>query len=135
MIDFENMTEEQILQRLLDADTIPEKTVKLERLGIPITLRALTAKQVFSIRERCTERKEKRGQVIERLDEEEFNTALIAAATVRPNWGDQKLLAKYKASGPEEVIKRVLLAGEMQALGDVVLDLSGFNTELEDIKN
>lgn len=135
MSDFANLNEEQILQRLLDADTVPERTVTIPRLGIPVTLRGLTGKQVFSIRERCTERKERRGQVIERLDEEQFNTALIAAATVRPNWGDPKLLAKYKASGPEEVIKRVLLAGELSALGDVVLDLSGFNTALEDVKN
>jgi len=66
---------------------------------------------------------------------EQFNTALIAAATVAPNWGDAKLLAKYNASGPEEVVKRVLLAGELDALGDVVLDLSGFNTELDEVKN
>jgi len=134
-MDWESINEEEILQRLLEADTVPEKTVKLERLGIPVTLRGLTGKQVFSIRERCTERREKRGRVNERLDEEQFNTALIAAATVRPNWGDSKLLAKYSASGPEEVIKRALLAGELSALGDVVLDLSGFNTDLEDVKN
>ena len=135
MNDFENMTEEQILQRLLDADTVPERTVKLERLGIPIKLRGLTAKQVYAIRDRCTERQNKRGQVSERLDTEQFNSALIAAATVSPNWGDPKLLTKYNASGAEEVIKRVLLAGELDALGDAVLDLSGFNTELEDVKN
>jgi hypothetical protein len=135
MTDFENLTEEQILQRLLDADTVPERTVKLERLGIPIRLRGLTGKQVYAIRERCTDRQNKRGQVTERLDMEQFNTALIAAATVAPNWGDAKLLAKYNASGPEEVVKRVLLAGELDALGDVVLDLSGFNTELDEVKN
>ncbi len=134
-MDLERMTEEQILQKLLDADTVPERTVNLPRLGIPVTLRGLTSKEVFVLRERCTHRKEKRGQVIERLDEEEFNAALIAAATVKPNFADQKLLAKYKASGPEEVIKRVLLAGEMAALGDVVLELSGFDVELEDVKN
>jgi len=134
-MDLEKMSEEQILQRLLEADTVPEKTVKLERLGIPVTLRGLTGKQVFSIRERCTERKERKGRVTERLDEEQFNTALIAAATVQPNWGDSKLLAKYSASGPEEAIKRILLAGELSALGDVVMDLSGFNMDLEEIKN
>lgn len=134
-MDFENLTEEQILQRLLDADTVPEKTVKLERLGIPVTLRALTGKQVFNIREQNVERKERRGQVIERFDDEGFNTAIIAAATVKPNWGDPKLLAKYKASSAEEVIKRILLAGELAALGDVVLNLSGFDTNLEDVKN
>lgn len=131
----ENMTEEQVLQRLLDADTVPEKTVLLERLGVPVRVRGLTGKQVFNLRERCTERKEKRGQTIERLDEELFNVSLIAAATVSPNWGDSKLLTKFSASGAEEVIKRILLAGELTALSDVVLDLSGFNTELADVKN
>ncbi|MCC3374735.1 hypothetical protein [Cohnella sp. REN36] len=134
-IDYETMTEEQMLQRLLDADTLPERTVLLERLGVPVKLRGLTGKQVFSIRERSTERKEKRGQTIERLDEELFNVSLIAAATTSPSWGASQLLAKFGASSAEEVIKRILLAGELSALGDVVLDLSGFNTELEDVKN
>ncbi|MBB6674511.1 phage tail assembly chaperone [Cohnella nanjingensis] len=134
-IDYETMTEEQMLQRLLDADTLPERTVLLERLGVPVKLRGLTGKQVFSIRERSTERKEKRGQTIERLDEELFNVSLIAAATTSPSWGASQLLAKFGASSAEEVIKRILLAGELSALGDVVLDLSGFNTELADVKN
>lgn len=134
-MNMQAMTEEQALQRLLDADALPERTVLLERFGVAVKLRGLTGKQVYGIRERCTERREKRGQTTERLDEEQFNTALIAAATVSPNWGDAKLLAKYNASGAEEVIKRLLLAGELSALGDVVLDLSGFNTELQDIKN
>ncbi|MBB6730054.1 phage tail assembly chaperone [Cohnella zeiphila] len=134
-MSFEELSEEQVLQRLLDADTVPEKSVLLERLGVPVRVRGLTGKQVFSIRERCTERKEKRGQTIERLDEELFNVSLIAASTVSPNWGDSKLLSKFSASSAEEVIKRILLAGELSALGDVVLDLSGFNTELEDVKN
>jgi hypothetical protein len=130
-----SMNEDQILQKLLDADTVPEKTVMLDRLGIPVTIRGLTGKQVYTIRERCTERKERRGQVTERLDEEAFHCGLIAAATVSPNWGDSRLLNKYSASGPEEVIKRILLAGELAALGDAVLDISGFNTDLEEIKN
>lgn len=135
-MDIEKMTEEQVLKRLLEADTLPERTVSIPRLDIPVTLRGLTGKQVFNIRERCTERiKERRGQVSERLDEEQFNVALISVATVKPNWGDPKLLSKFHASGPEEVIKRILLAGELSALGDVVLDLSGFNTSLEDVKN
>ncbi|NPV90109.1 MAG: hypothetical protein HPY50_04945 [Firmicutes bacterium] len=134
-MDFENLSEEQILQRLLEADSLPQKTVRLERLGIPVTLRGLTGKQVYSIRERCTFQNERRGQGGGRLDDEQFNTALIAAATVTPNWGESRLLAKYSASGPEEVIKRILLAGEMSALGNMVLDLSGFFTSLVEVKN
>ncbi|QJD86715.1 phage tail assembly chaperone [Cohnella herbarum] len=134
-MSFDQLTDEQVLQRLLDADKLPERAVRLERLDIPVKLRGLTGKQVFNIRERCTERKEKRGQTITRLDEELFNVSLIAASTISPNWGNPQLLDKFSASGAEEVIKRILLAGELSALGDIVLDLSGFNTELEDVKN
>lgn len=135
MEDIQNMTDEQVLQRLLEADAMPEKTVIIPRLGIPVTLRALTGKQVFSMREQCTERKEKKGKVIEIFDEEQFNVGLISVATVKPNWADPKLLSKFKASGAEEVIKRILMAGELQALGDEVMKLSGYDIDLEDVKN
>lgn len=130
------LTDEQILQKLLGADTVPEKTVSLSRLGIPITLRGLTGKQVYSIRERSIMQvKGRKGQTEEKLDSEQFNCSLIAAATVKPNWSDAKLITQFNASGPEEVIKRILLAGELTQLSEQVLDLSGYNTELEEIKN
>lgn len=130
------LTDEEILQKMLDVEAVPERTVSLKRIGIPVTLKGLTGKQVFAIRERCTNTiTEKRGRSRRELDEEAFNGALIEAATVKPNWGDPKLLAKYRASGPEEVIKRLLLAGEVAQLGDMVLEISEFNTELEEVKN
>ena len=130
------LTDEEILQKLLDVDAVPERTVSLKRIGIPVTIKGLTGKQIFSIRERCTITvSEKRGRKHRELDEEAFNSALIAAATVKPNWGDTKLLTKYRASGAEEVVKRLLLAGEMAQLGDLVLEVSEFNTELEEVKN
>lgn len=129
------LTEEQILDRLLNADAVPERTVVLERIGIPVKLKGLTAKQVYSIREMCMEKRTVKNKPVEKLDEEAFNCQLIASATVSPNWGAPALLAKYQASGASEVVKRLLLAGELSALGDVAMDLSGFNTDLDDVKN
>jgi len=131
----EALTEEQILDRLLNANTVPERTVELARMGIPVTLKGLTGKQVYTIREMCIEKRVVKGKTTERLDEEAFNCQLIASATVSPNWGAPALIAKYQASGASEVVKRLLLAGELSALGEVVMDLSGFNTDLDDIKN
>lgn len=128
------MTETEIINRLL-ASEIPEKTVSIVRLGIPVTLKGLTGKEVFALRERCTERNKVKGREVSRLDEEAFNVGLLALATVSPNWGNSALLQKFNASGKEEVIKRLLLAGELATLGDVVLDLSGFNEELDEVKN
>jgi hypothetical protein len=131
----EEMTEEEILRKLLAVDdsSTPKKKVMLDRLGIPVTLKGLTGKQVFMIQERCTIRNKRTG--VARIDAEDFNCGLISVATVKPNWGAKELLAKFRASGPEEVLKRLLLAGEMSAMGDVVLDLSGYNIDLEDVKN
>ncbi|SEO98600.1 phage tail assembly chaperone [Propionispora vibrioides] len=129
------LTDEEILQKLLEVDSVPERTVSLKRLGIPVTLKALTGKQIYNIRERSMITvKTKRGRSRE-LDDEAFNCGLIAAATVKPNWGDAKLLSKFRASGPEEVVKRLLLGGEVAQLSDLVLEISEFNTELEEIKN
>ena len=130
-----DLTDEQVLQRLLDVDTVPEKTVVIPRLDIPVTIKGITGKQVFALRNKCTYKKKTRRGITEEFDGEAFNCGLIALATVKPNWGDSKLLSKFKASGPEEVIKKVLLAGELESLGDAILDLSGYNVELEDVKN
>lgn len=134
-MDYSDLNENEILDRLLSIDKVPEKTVALSRIGIPVTLKGLTGKQIYALRERCTHRYKERGREVEKLDEEAFNVGLIAMATLKPNWGEPQLLAKFQVSGPEEVIKRLLLAGELASLGDVVLDLSGFNIELSEIKN
>ena len=130
------LTDEEILQRMLDVEAVPERTVALKRIGIPVTIKGLTGKQIYSIRERCTVTVSgKRGQTRRELDDEAFNGALIAAATVKPNWGDPQLMAKFRASSADEVVKRLLLAGEISQLGDLVLEISEFNTELEEVKN
>lgn len=139
-----NLNEEQILAGLFEAtERLPEKTVTIKRLGMEITLRGLTAKQVDSTRERCTYRNKVRGKIEEKLEMEQFNALLITESTVGlkvktltlGGWGDQRILSQYKLSGPDEAIRRVLLAGEMAVLADEVLDISGFNEGVEDIKN
>ncbi len=134
-MEIQNMTDEQILQKLLAVDDAPTKTVVIPRLGIPVTLKGLTGKQVSTIRDRCTEKTGKGRNYMEKLDSEEFNASLIAAATIKPNWGDPQLMSKFKASSPAEVVRRLLLAGELDAIGDEVLGLSGYGVDLEEVKN
>jgi len=132
-MSIDKMTDEDVLQHLLDADSVPEKTYELKRLGIPVTLKGLKSKTVYDLRKRCIIKNNKGEQVD--FDMEKFNCLLIAAATVKPKWDHPRLLEKYEASGPEEVVKRILLAGELSSLGDIVLSLSGFDEKLEEIKN
>ena len=70
---------------IVTADDKPKMIVPLKRLGIPVTLKALTGKQVFKVRERNTRTIERRNKTEKVLDTEGFNTGLIVAATVKPN--------------------------------------------------
>lgn len=133
----EEMEEADIITKLLAADPehVPTMVVPLKRLGIPVTVKALTGKQVARTRERNTQSiKTKKGPV-DKLDYENFNIGLIVQASVKPNWNDTKLLEKFRASSGTEVVKRLLLAGEISLLGEAVLDVSGFNIDLDDLKN
>ena len=133
----EEMEEADIITKLLAADPehVPTMVVPLKRLGIPVTVKALTGKQVARTRERNTQSiKTKKGPV-DKLDYENFNIGLIVQASVKPNWNDAKLLEKFRASSGTEVVKRLLLAGEISLLGEAVLDVSGFNIDLDDLKS
>lgn len=155
---FEGMSEDQILDELFETTkSLPERTVGISRLGLEITLSGLLAKKIESIRERCTRRKEKRnGKTDVQFDDEKFNALLITSSTTElklrkkvgegdkakeivvkfeSGWGDERLTSRMRLSGGEEVVRRMLLGGELAALGDVVLELSGFDVELEDVKN
>jgi len=129
------ITEDEIINKLLEPTEVPERTYMIDRLGIPVTLKGLSEREIQRIRRECTVERKHRGQRTKELNEEEFNAALIEAATVSPNWGDKRLLSSLKLSSGREVIKRRLLAGEMMALADKVMELSGFDDELEEIDN
>ncbi|KLU74278.1 MULTISPECIES: phage tail assembly chaperone [Clostridium] len=130
------MTEEDIISKLMEPTSVPESTYRIRRLGIPITLKGLSEKEINRIKKECTySRKERGGRRIKELDDEEFNAALIEAATVTPDWNNPKLLDALKASDGRQVIKKKFLAGETSAMGDKVLELSGFDDELEKIEN
>lgn len=152
-MSLEQLSEQDILDGLFEtAANLPEEAVFIGRLGLRITLRGLTSSKVDSIRERCTIRKTTKGQVTEKIDSELFNAALIKEATASlevvkkledggeqsvklSGWGDDRLISRLKLSGGEEAVRRMLLAGELDAVGDKVLELSGFGVDIDDVKN
>ncbi|MEF2964916.1 hypothetical protein V3851_03660 [Paenibacillus sp. M1] len=152
-MSLEQLNEQDILDGLFEtAANLPEETVFISRLSLRITLRGLTSSKVDSIRERCTIRKTTKGQTTEKIDSELFNAALIKEATAAlevvkkleqggeqsvklSGWGDDRLISRLKLSGGEEAVRRMLLAGELDAVGDKVLEISGFGVDIDDVKN
>lgn len=128
------MTEEDIINRLLEPTDVPERIYAIDRLGIQVTLKGLSEREIQRLRKECTTERKVRGQRVKELNETEFNAALIEKATIKPNWSDKRLLSTYNLSSGREFIRRKLLAGELLALGDRVMELSGFDDDLEEIE-
>jgi hypothetical protein len=140
----DNLTEEQILDQLFETTEKPPQVTKhIKRLGMTLTIMGLMASHVDKVKERCTESRKSGSKTEEVLNKELFDATLIQDATVGleikglsfSGWGDPRLLKRFSASGGEQVVRRVLLAGEMQTVGNVVMEQSGYNTDLDDIKN
>jgi hypothetical protein len=136
-VEYEKLTDEQILERLLNGQQVPQTRLLLKRLGVPITVRALTTKQIYALREQCTRTiRGKRGQPDrEEVDTELFTLRVILAGIVEPRFDHPTLLQKLQVSGPEEAIQRLLLAGELDQIFAAILNLSGFDEDLTELKN
>lgn len=124
------MTEEDILNKLMGEYVAPTKEYLIERLQIPIVMKGLTEKEISKIRVQCIYNN--------KLDSNEFDAALIYASTTNFNWNNEKLLNAHHASSGKELIRKILLAGEITSLTRIVLELSGFTSSIslvDEIKN
>jgi hypothetical protein len=116
------------LDLLLKAEIpdLPEKEVKLKRMsaicGEPV---------IFKIKalpyNRATD--------LIKNQPEDINVHIVLGGTVEPNLKDKDLLTKYRAETPAELIKKMLLPGEIEDLSREIEKLSGYRkVTLEEIK-
>lgn len=116
------------LDLLLKADIpdLPEKEYKHKRLsklcGQPVIfkLRALNYNQAIEIIE-------------SRRDDIEVH--IVLAGVVEPNLRSPELMAKYNAPTPAEVVKKMLLPGEITDISRTIERLSGYRVDtIEEVK-
>jgi hypothetical protein len=64
-----------------------------------------------------------------------MNVHIVLAGVIEPNLKDKALMDKYKAPTPAELIKTMLLPGEIEDLSRAVERLSGYrSTTVEEVK-
>jgi Phage XkdN-like protein. len=130
-----NMKEKDILSKLMGTYEVPTVTVVLDRIGIPLTLKGLSSKEISTIRKECTYSRKVKGNTEEKLDGSEFDAGLIVAATTNFNWKAPELLEHHKASDGKQLIRKMLLAGEISSITGKIMEVSGYNDELEEIED
>lgn len=125
------------LDALLGASIEVEELVPIARLGVDFKIKALTGDKVNQLREQCTYFEGKGVNRKRVTNEEELGQLLISTACIEPDFGNDKLLAKYGARDAADCVQKALLAGEVATLSHAVLDVSGFDrdTDVEEVKN
>lgn len=103
-----------------------EKSVKIKRLSelcgadMLFKLRAMSYDRVVELKETA------RG---------DMSVDIILAGVISPDLKDGRLLQKYKAATPAELVKTMLLPGEIENIAREIEKLSGYRTAtLEEIK-
>lgn len=129
------MQEESILNVLMGECEVPTKNYTIKRLGIQINLKGLTDKELKSLKKECMMKPKKvNGKWEEKINGDDYDAAIIIAATTNFDWNNPKLVQKLEVSDGKKVVLKRLLPGERTFLVNKVLELSGYNDDIEEIE-
>lgn len=126
-------TLEMLLAAPEKAQNVPTGKVEIKRLtkeyGKPffVEFRAGTLEQLKDISDHARVN----GQYSET---EEMKWTVYELCT-DPNFKDSRLREAYKVTRPVDVVEKILLGGEIHALHQAILKLSGAGNVVEEIKN
>jgi len=127
------------LQDFLMKDTynpIVEKEVKVSGLPYPFIIKSITEDENKEIRKACMKYvydKETHTRQME-LDPDAYNAKLIVACCVDPNLKDAELQKKYGVIGAENLLTKILTAGQYAELLFAVQEINGFNKSLDELR-
>lgn len=126
----------------LDAKKVksPTQEVNMKRLselaGAPVIFKcqALDSSTYNDIQNDAMDMNDKKGTVD--YDVEKSQTFTVLNGVVEPNLKDKKLLEHYNVVTPKDLLKKLLLPGEIIILFNLINNLSGFGKDaIENIKN
>lgn len=135
-----NQIEGDITQALLEAaeykNRREERTVKILRGGKELFSFRITGLSESQWRKCRRENLRNRGKRTEELDDFRFISQAIYLATVdedKPIWKNQTVMEKLNAATPVDVVNAVLLPGEKSKLADVLIELSDYDDDLDEL--
>ena len=109
--------------------------VEIKGFPFPFTVKSIKQAQNKTIEASCrkvTFNKKTHEKEVE-TDQALYSTRLIAACCVEPNFKDAALQAKFGVMGEEELIEKLLAAGQYADLLRAVSEVNGFGTDVNDL--
>lgn len=128
------MTDLEMFLELPDVDSIVEEVYVSDRLP-KFKVKAMTAQELRDYQNKC-KIKSKKGV---ELDTGKFNLLVVAGQVVSPDFSNAEFLKKANCATASQFIEKKLLAGEIANLGKQIVQISGFdndiNEDIEEAKN
>lgn len=135
-----------VLDLLLGSDIgdikLPTKQVEIKRLsevyGAPfvVTCKALSPDKYEEVQDMALDISGKEVDLDVNLLQLFVVLEGVCDATEKPMFKNKDLLTKFKAQTPKELVRKILLSGEIASLYGTISELSGFgDSAVEEVKN
>lgn len=128
------------LQEFLMANTVERhvtKEVKLNAFPVPFVIQSITEAENKALTRACeyTEFNKKTHQKETKMDNDRYNTKLIVACCIDPNFNDAALQEKFGVRGAEALVNNLLKTGEYNELLNEILTVNGFFDDVNQLKD
>lgn len=99
--------------------------------GMPFKVRLMTSKEYSGYQRAAFRLMDGRNM---RFDQERFNNLIVLNHVIEPNFKDQAFLAKAGCTTPDQLLNKVLKAGEVLALAEFIAQASGFGDDAHEVQ-
>lgn len=99
-------------------------------------IRTITAEEDEAIRKICTKKVQingRKGQFTQETDLNKYLGTLAAACTVYPNLNSSELQNGYDVMGADNLLKKMLSAGEYTQYISKIQELNGYNSSMDEL--
>lgn len=101
---------------------------------IPWKLRMISEEENTALRKSATRMtKGKKGAKVQEIDTDDYIGKLAAASVVHPDLKNAELQKSYGVLGAENLLRKMLLAGEYALLIDKIQEINGFDKDINDL--
>ena len=124
---------------LMEQDVAAQTQVEvaISPFPFPFVVKSITEAENKAIRKSCQkisfDKKTRQKQT--ETDTDLYNTRLVAACCVEPNFRDAALQEKYGVRGAEYLIDRILKPGQYTDLLIAVQEINGFTDDVNDLRD
>ena len=122
---------------LMESDIRTEKTeVQIAPFPFPFVIQSITEGENKAIRRSCqkTDVDKRTRQRRTETDTDLYNSRLVGACCVEPNFKDAALQEKYGVRGAEDLINRLLNPGQYTDLLLAIQEINGFSDDINDLR-